>query len=221
MRKILIGLALLLCMNVVYAECNDKELIDYASNLKIEYKDYSRYGLTGDDGEYIWTGELPYAYLLAFSEYREDVYAKTSNSYDDDIYDGEMIPGYKIYAVGCRNNLTEVTYTVNVYGSSSSACPNEIIKSVKIKVPPFNEYSHTDLCDKNPTHELCKLHLDTSDVTYEEFKEKVTLPEEQTGSTVKTIGYIIGAICLVVPLTIIIIHLERKHKKHGRKGGRK
>ena len=156
-KKLQIVLILLLVFSFtkVYATCEDEELNTFANDLKIEYKDYSKYGITNEKGEQVWTGELPYAYLLAFSETRDDIYAKAINNFDNDTIDGRMIPGYNIYAVGCQNNLTEVVYTVNVFASENSACPNELLKTVNIKVAPFNMYSLTDLCDKNPNHEYC------------------------------------------------------------------
>ena len=130
-KKLQIVLILLLVFSFtkVYATCEDEELNTFASDLKIEYKDYSKYGITNEKGEQVWTGELPYAYLLAFSETRDDIYAKAINNFDNDTIDGRMIPGYNIYAVGCQNNLTEVVYTVNVFASENSACPNELLKT--------------------------------------------------------------------------------------------
>ena len=215
MKKILYLLLVVIpfiITNKVYAECNDQELLNFANRLKIEYKDYDKYNYRNENGELVWTGAKPYSYLLAFSDYRKDIVVSVTNNLTDEEFTTELIPGYNVYAVGCPNNLDEITYTVNVYGGEKSECPNELIKTTKIKIPPFNEYSHTDLCDKNPTHELCKIHADTRDITYEEFKKQVEISTENPTKE-NWIKYIIGVICIFVPLIIIIIILEKKNNK--------
>lgn len=215
-KKLQIVLILLLVFSFtkVYATCEDEELNTFANDLKIEYKDYSKYGITNEKGEQVWTGELPYAYLLAFSETRNDIYAKAINNFDNDTIDGRMIPGYNIYAVGCQNNLTEVIYTVNVFASENSACPNELLKTVNIKVAPFNMYSLTDLCDKNPNHEYCATHVDTSELSVDDFIKEVKITDNVTNDEEnRLLKYIIGTFCIVVPTALIIIYFEKDRKK--------
>lgn len=215
-KKLQIVLILLLVFSFtkVYATCEDEELNTFANDLKIEYKDYSKYGITNEKGEQVWTGELPYAYLLAFSETRDDIYAKAINNFDNDTIDGRMIPGYNIYAVGCQNNLTEVIYTVNVFASENSACPNELLKTVNIKVAPFNMYSLTDLCDKNPNHEYCATHVDTSELSADDFIKEVKITDNVINNDEnRLLKYIIGTFCIVVPAALIIIYFEKDRKK--------
>lgn len=216
--QLVLVLLLLFSFSKVYAACNDSELNAFANGLKIEYKEYSKYGFTDDKGEKVWTGELPYSYLLAFSDTRDDIYAKASTNFDNEVIDGRMIPGYNIYAIGCQNNLTEIVYTVKVFASSNSACPNELLKTVNVKVPPFNMYSLTDLCDSNPTHELCAAHKDTSGVTADEFIKQVKVDDKKPiKEDNKLLRYILGTLCIVIPAAAIIIYLERDHKKGKKK----
>lgn len=218
MKKVLyfiLGVIPFLITTNIYAECNNEELLNYANNVKIEYKDYNGYNYRNEKGELVWSGERPYSYLLAFSEYRKDVYASTTNNISDEVFKGELIPGYNIYAIGCPNNLDDIIYTVNVYGNENSACPNELIKTVKIKVDGFNEYSHTDLCDKNPDNKYCKIHLNTKEVTVEEFKSSFENNEinPKTNGKLKSI---IGALCIIIPLVIVILVLEGKNRKNNK-----
>lgn len=182
MRKIkylILIIFLFVFIPVIKAECTDSDLNNWASRVTIEKKDYSPTGFTNDKGEFIWTGGKSYAYYLAPSEYREDIYMKATNSFDEEEQESEFFPGYNEIGVGEYTNLEEIKYTVNVYGAKNSACPDELIKTQRITVPPLNKYITTEFCDKYPEHENCEGYKDTSDLDHEKFLEEAKKYEEE------------------------------------------
>ena len=80
----------------------------------------------------------------------------------------------KVYGVGCYTNLEKETYKIQVYGNKNSACPNELLRTVEVTVPRYNEMSKAEECKNNKDYELCKTFSDsTLNMTETEFKEKV------------------------------------------------
>ena len=153
----------------IYAECNDEELNNWANRVKIERKEYNASGFTDDNGKYVWTGSLKYAYFFAPNIKRDDIYMTATNNVDDEEQQSEYIPGYDVVAIGEYNNLDEIKFTIYVYGGEDSACPNELLKTQKITMPPLNKYVTSEFCDKYPEHENCASYKDTSKISQEEF----------------------------------------------------
>lgn len=163
----------------VYAICEDAELNNWASSIQIEKLDYSVTGFTDEQGNHVWTGGLEIAYMLAPSKARKDIYLTATNNLDDDIQESRYIPGYDIIAIGTYSNIVEIKYTVNVYGSEDSACPNELLKTQRITIPPLNKYVTSEFCDKYPEHENCTQYKDTTGITQEEFIEEAKKYEKE------------------------------------------
>lgn len=223
MRKTinLILFILLLSFVTVKAECNDEEIYNYIKRVNINYLEYSRNNYKDKDGNTIWTGNLPYSYLLVLSEKNDNVIAKAVNNLSDDVSVAEDIVGYNVYAIGCQNNLEDIIYTVNLYGSEKSSCPNELLKTVNVRVSGFNQYMNTTLCDQNPDNELCAAHASTSNITYEEFKEALEKKNIDPKSESRISGTIIYLLYIIIPLFVIIIYYEIKIKNFKKIEGKK
>ena len=169
-------------MPKINALCEDKELNSWAEKASIIKKEYKSTGLVDENGDYVWTGDLSYAYLLTPSIPRDDIYMTATNSEDSEVQKSEYIYGYDIIAIGEYNNLNEVKFTVNVYGSEKSACPNELIKTQKVIIPPLNKYVTSEFCDKYPEHENCQAYKDTSNISQEEFIKEAEKYDKEHGT---------------------------------------
>lgn len=203
----------------VKAECTDADLINWANRVTIEKRDYSISGFTNDKGEFVWTGGLSYAYFLAPSEPRKDIYMTATNSFDDETQKSEFFPGYDVIGIGEYTNLSEIKYTVYVYGSEDSKCPNELIKTQKLAVPPLNKYVTTEFCDKYPEHENCTNYKDTSDLDQNKFLEDAKKYEEEQEKAKRSFKEILidslkeYSLFVIIPFIIITVYYSVKISK--------
>lgn len=216
MRKIFkailcLSLVFIFCLNV-NAECNNEELNEWATKVEPLFKENTE------------TDTLPYAYFLSITPYREDikivVYDSTGAKGN-----GEYYESVKLYGVGAYTNLEEETYTIEVYGGDNSACPNELLKTVKYTVPRLNRMVKSEKCVQNPDLEICKTFTNsTKDMTEEDFNkaiEKYTKGEGSSSFSFKTLLDKISdyALWIVIPLVMIsLIYVIRvgKYKKAER-----
>ena len=222
-KKLFVFLVLFLFLftGKVNALCNDEELNNWANRVKIERKEYRNSGFTDKDGKYVWTGSLGYAYFFAPNIKRTDIYMVATNNVDDEEQQSEYFPGYDTVGIGGYNNLDEVKFTINVYGSEESACPDELLKTEKITVPPLNRYVTSEFCDKYPEHENCASYKDTSKITQEEFvkeAEKYTKDHSDDENEKSFIQKVLDSLLefgpfVVIPFIVISIYYSIKIKK--------
>ncbi len=219
MKKLILILFLSLFMFNIKAICNDESLSEWATNVQVEFTKDSR---TSSD---ITEGEELYAYFLSISSPRDDikliVIDGKGNKAEAKNYDS-----LNIYGVGCFTDLKEETYTLEVYGNDNSACPNELLKTLKYTVEPYNYFTKTEYCEKYPEHDLCQTYTDkTQNITEEEFKEELKEYDNQIQSQewsfnriLKTIiNYGIYMFTPFVLITIVYIIKSRKIKKEKEK----
>ena len=228
MKKILIHIFLLICLfsfNVtIYAKCNDEELLNWANNVSIKLIDYKE--LYDKEGNKIYTGNLNYDYLLALDPSRKDVVIKATDL-EKKNFTSEYVYGYRVTAIGCYINLEEMTYDIKIYGGEDSACPNELLRTIKYTVPPYNEYSKKEYCNENPDLAICQTYKDTSNVTQEEFYQEVIensepeIIEENKNDNKKILDIIEYLLFILVPIVIASIIFNVKLNKFKEKEGNK
>lgn len=230
MKKILLSIitisSMFLFTNNLLAVCNDDELNTWAEDVKIKLTMYDQY-MTDENGQLYDKDGDNYAYILTIDPYREDVTVKATDSYDSKLV-YKYIAGYKTNAIGNYTNMKENNYTIKIYGSKDSKCPNELVKEIKYTVEPFNYFSKTEYCEKYPEVDLCAVFKDTSSVTEKEFNtimekyDKEHTPEEPVSTKDTILNYIREyGIYIVVPFLIItliyIIKIEEYKKKEKKK----
>lgn len=218
-KLIIVIISSLLVINVK-ALCYDEELNEWAVGVSATFKEDTR--TTDPSGE--MSEEETYAYFLSITPLRDDVKIIVTDGSGSKA-EGKNYDSVGIYGVGCYTNLEEETYTIEVYGKEDSACPNELLKTLRYTVPRFNRYIKTEYCEEYPDHELCKTYTNaTKDMEESEFKE--TLGEydrqikekELTANKIFKIAVEYGIYVLVPLVVITIIYIVKitKYKKKER-----
>lgn len=210
-KYFILFLLLFLFNNKVYAACNDAELNDLAEKFTVNYSEDYGNKIRLTDGTVI-EGEREYAYLLVFSPYSDKLKIVVTNSLDNSVKEATYHKDRNRYVVGSYIHYDEKEYKVNVYGNSSSACPNQLLKTTSITIPPFNEYSLYKECENNSESEMCSMMKDTSNVSLEDYKkamnEETKQNEEKNISTSKKIlnNVIKYGLFILIPILVISIY---------------
>ncbi len=199
----------------VKAICNDEELNEWATNVKVLFKEDND---ISDDNKF--------AYFLSITPMRDDIKIQVTDGTGYKT-DGKNYESAGIYGLGCYTNIDAETYIIEIYGNEKSSCNNELLKTLKYTVPPYNDYIKTDYCEKYPEHELCQTFTDaTKNIDREEFNDilkeyaqdingdKLTLSEV----LLKILEY---SIYILIPLIIITIIYFVKVKSIKKKEGNK
>lgn len=163
----------------------------------------------------------------------ENVYVEVSNNVDKNI---------KIYNYADTTNgnisfersdtNTLITYTIKVYASSNTGCRGTMLKTIKVALPRYNEYSEYDVCGSLPDYYLCQRYVTFKEVEFNEFYKNTTAKIEELKNGKKDneendkwyqkageflekhqVAFIIGGITLVVVaggVTIIIIKRRKR-----------
>ncbi len=72
-------------------------------------------------------------------------------------------------------NLEQVTnFTIKVYTSENTGCPNELMRTITLKLPRFNEYYDYALCTDAPEFNLCQKYVTFDYVEQINFLEQIT-----------------------------------------------
>lgn len=116
----------------------------------------------------------------------------------------------------------------NIYiRSNDSNCQNEVLKTLILTTPMYNNYSQYESCKENPDFELCQefTTFDYSGMTdstfrakLDEYKEKKAEEEKNANSPIYNIGKFLGTywwivIILVIAIIIIVLVYKIKRKK--------
>lgn len=180
----------ILCVSNVNAECTYTEkanLNKLAANVKVDYEidkkttKLSELGIPSEDPEAVsieyilnlnFTNLSKELYIVGREEKTDETITKTYN----DLVNGISTVSY--------NDLSFVRkFTFKVYGSSESACANEILKTFYITLPMHNPYYR--YCSEDNDYYLCKEFV-TSEVTEEQFFEKYNSYNEKNDKSEKT-----------------------------------
>lgn len=231
MKKIKILFFFVLCMfafNVsIFAVCNDEELNDWAEKVAITFiKDESyTYVDLDEDGKEIQKEHVAeYYYKLIICELREDISIKVTDSTNTKEYDAILSDFDSSYIVGSKVHFAKKDYTIKIYGNSTSACPGELLRTLKYSVPAYNNLESTEFCQLNPDDIMCQANTDMSEYTDDEIKEHLSQVEEENKIDTMTVSekifYYIGKYWyyVVAPIVIISIIYTIKIIKLKKKG---
>lgn len=167
----------------INAVCNDEELNQWADDATVVFMEDADFTLVeevpeGETGNTI-EHERKYAYVLLVYPEIDTVKAVVTNNLDDKKITARFEDEYNAITIGSYIHFNPKKYTIQLYGDDNSACPNELLKTIKYEVPSYNMYRLTDYCEKNPAEDICRIDNDTSDMTQEEFDEYIKQQEEQ------------------------------------------
>ena len=64
--------------------------------------------------------------------------------------------------------------TIKIYSSSSTACEGNLLKTLYLTLPRYNEYSEYNICTKVPDYYMCKRYVTNEEFKYDDFNTNVT-----------------------------------------------
>ena len=113
---------------------------------------------------------------------------------------------------------------LEIYASDNSNCGDELLRTIKVKLERFNEYSKREECKNYQNLDICKQWGDTSKVSEEDFLKLIkdadkTSEEVESSSTIidfikSNIIYIIGGVVFLITLIIILkVYKDKKRIK--------
>lgn len=172
---------------------------------------------------YTMNEEEDFIIINEFSNLDDNLHIVVSSNRTDTVIDMDNSGKNDIDAISFNNEIVnkKVTYSVGVY-SKDNTC-NEVLRFFSYTTDAYNPYSDNEICDgKSDLIELCSIHYDTSNMTLEEFIEKVeNYPVEIDKSIFEKIFdfiklyYIYALIPIGVGLLVFIIKviiLKRRQK---------
>ena len=153
------------------ALCYDDSLNEWAINANVKFIDFNRNLINEKTNEPLYK-TMDYSYILTLDNYRDDIIIKASTDYGAEL-EGVYVPGHKVYGIVDYTPKNGAIYDIRVYGVKGSVCENELLKTITYKIEPFNFYYKTEKCEMYPEAPLCKIYMDTSDITEKEFDEEM------------------------------------------------
>lgn len=169
-KFLLISLMLLFVFSDnVFAVCEDEELNDWAEEAQIEAIEDDDMDIYDDSGNLLKTHKKEYHYLLLVHPQTQLVYAKVKDSISNKEYVVNSNSDFLTIAIGSKIHYEKKKYTITLYGSSESACPNEKLKTLTYEANPYNKYMINPYCIEYPQDEKCSFDSDAGTMTEKEF----------------------------------------------------
>lgn len=203
-------LMLFISCNNINATCNEN-IKTAASKVNIDKKVITN---IADDEIY---------FQIQISSLTNDMYVNvienedntSKNYYYKDTKDGLLkINSYYLY--------DKIKWTAKIY-SNNNECKRELLKTLSIETPKFNDYYSSNECKKLYVPKYCGFFADTSNINKEEFLKLMKEYEENLNATPmnKVLKFIINYyLYIIIPIIIIgsiylikIIKLKRSRKK--------
>lgn len=170
-------------INVVSAasKCDYNEQVELnntAANIKVSYEeavgmDNSVDGLPSDVGD-MPSNEYLYFKVQIFNV-TEDVYVKVTNSQNNDVkYLNYNESQSGVLTLDWKDLDNVVDFTITVYSSASTGCPNEELRIINLTLPRYNWLSGIAGCSGNEEFYYCQKYiLSKEDISENEFAVKL------------------------------------------------
>jgi hypothetical protein len=219
MKRIALFILTIICLFSlkinVFALCQDEELNDWAENAKLEFIEDTDaiYEIRDETGKVVETKtiERRFLYILRINPINDNVKVMVKDSISNEEKLAVTDEMYGPNVITSLIHFSDKIYTITIYGSSTSACPNEKLKTITYKVPKYNKYALTGFCTENPQLDVCKINTDNTNVDQEEFdkivKDTNLKKELEKMSFFEKTLYYIGEYWyyVVIPIIIVVI----------------
>lgn len=189
-------------------------------------------GITEEEEEaYVATTDALQINILNITE---NVYIIVTNDYDDttlrynynDTTDGNI-------SIVWRTLGSLVTYTIEVYSSNETSCEDTLLRTLRVSLPRYNDYSTYSVCSEVPDYYLCQRYVYFDEVDFNEFStgvleeiERVQLEQEENEndntpwyeaiiefiSEHKTPIIIGGLSVLIITGVIVVLVIKRRRR---------
>lgn len=136
----------------INAACDDTDLSEWVQDVTINYME--DVDIIDENGNTIWNKE--YLYLLYTSSYNPFIKVMVSDTHNVKPYEVKYDQKFGSFVLGSYVHMNEKKYTFTFYGTSDSACPNTVLRTITYTVPPYNVYSVNNFCLNNPEEDICR-----------------------------------------------------------------
>lgn len=181
-------IALILRLNPVNAasKCDYSEQVELnnaVANIKVSYEEAegqvdSSLLLPNDSGS---SNAKYYYFKVQVYNLTEDFYLKITNDINEEakyLRYGDSESGVIEFD---WKDLDEVAnFTITVYSSNTTGCPNEEYRIISLTLPRYNRYSSYAVCNENENFYLCQKYItEIEDVDYTTFRNKLEAYEKK------------------------------------------
>lgn len=163
----------------------------------------------------------------------ENTYVEVTNDYDEQTvrYNYSDTDNGNI-AIVWETIGEFVTYTVEVYASNNTGCEGTLLRTMRISLPRYNDYSTYSVCEQVPDYYLCQRYVTFDPIDIDEFSTKVsaeiekqkeeTQNAEENSHWYEEIGnfisdhktpFIIGGISILIITGVIVVIVVRKRRR--------
>lgn len=212
------------------------ELNSEVSNITASYEVLVRRELTTPPDEFLgrpegeeYYDETDY-FQINILNLTENTYAVVTNNYDNSelIYQYEDTDNGNI-AIEWDNVMEMVNFTIEIYSSNASGCEGTLLRTIRLQLPRYNEYSELAMCDALPDYYLCQSYVTFDEIDFLTFEERIRdeiarkeeaeTPEEEENPILSFLNeykvqIIIGIIIVVVIAggAVVIIKIKRRRE---------
>ncbi len=167
----------------------NNEISNVKSNYEIKERvlDESEYVVpdaiagTDEEEDYVATEEYIGVNILNITE---NMYVEVSNDYNEEVktyYYQDSSNGN--ISFDWYNINTVATFTIKVYASSTTGCEGEILKTMSLKLPRYNDYSNYSVCEGLTDYYLCQRYVTFSEVDFDTFITRIDKQYDRNGSS--------------------------------------
>ena len=228
-KNVLILLIIFVCtltFKVDASTCSDSkimELSSLANNVNVSYEKHDKSFDDANEETYpefyvtIYNLDENLNVLLTREDTKKSLYVNSNMKYTDGVI---YVPTG--YATSVKNIMVKIR-------SNDSNCLNEVLKTVNITLPMYNEFSKYDICSDNPNFAMCQEYstVDYNDVTIEnfvksakEYQEQRLEEEKNNSSLFYTISsiftkygwYVFGGIILIAGAIVLYYYIRKKNR---------
>jgi len=234
MKKIITFIMLMLFLNIEVSAaslCSYQEqsvINSKAANIKTSYEAVE---------ELVGTDEIGYYkqyFKISITNITEEFYVVMKNDLtNEEIIYRNSDTTDNILTINWDNTEKVTNFTIQIYTSNKTSCPEEKYKTMYITLPRYNKYSERDVCVENPDFYLCQRFVTFEEIDDSEFvnqiveykqkenkieEEKPIIEEEPTimDKVFEFIDtykfFIIGGIVIAIGI-IVIVHRVRTKKQ--------
>ena len=120
-----------------------------------------------------WEEEVEY-FNITILNITEDFYVTVSNDVDDiplTYYYSDTKDG--VLNVEWEDSDQVTSFTIQVYSSDKTNCPDELYKTLYLTTPRYNEFSNMAVCDEASEFSLCQRYVTFKEISYDSFLKRV------------------------------------------------
>lgn len=142
-----------------------------AANIKVSYEILTEKEPSENDPNLVF--DVDY-FNISITNITDDFYIRIKNDYNNQTQNFSSSDAKDGIITFKWSYSAEVTnFTIDIYTSNKTSCPNEVYKTIYLTTPRFNTYSQTDFCVENSDLQYCQKYVTFKEIEYNDFDKRV------------------------------------------------